>query len=226
MRVFSHRILLSAFLAIGAANAACTIEPLDNSTANFNRNGNVNRAANNESNRNPTKPTPDYNAPTLPSFGSNPSTNPRQGTSGIIVVSKLIVPVAGIKKQDLRDTFNDARSEGRTHNALDIMAPAGTPVLAATDGKIVKFHDSELGGITIYQLGSDGRLVLYYAHLQRRAENIAEDMDVRKGTVIGYVGDTGNAGVGNNHLHFAMWIVDDPKRYWEGTNINPYQYLK
>jgi len=164
----------------------------------------------------------------LESNSAFPPYNPGSANEnpGIIVVSKLIVPVAGIKKESLSDTFSDSRSEGRSHNALDIMAAGGTPVLAATDGQLVKFHDSERGGITIYQLTTDRRLVLYYAHLQARAAGLSEGAFVKKGTLIGYVGDTGNSGAGNFHLHFAMWIVSDPKRYWEGTNVNPYQYLR
>jgi len=138
---------------------------------------------------------------------------------------QLMIPVAGIKREQLTDTFSDARSNGRTHDAIDIIAPAGTPVLAAADGQIVKFHDSGAGGITIYQLSSDKRYVFYYAHLQSRAENIQENDQVTKGTTIGYVGDTGNAGPGNYHLHFAIAAIDDPKNFWHGTYINPYPIL-
>jgi murein DD-endopeptidase MepM/ murein hydrolase activator NlpD len=106
------------------------------------------------------------------------------------------------------------------------MAPGGAPVLAAADGKIVKFHDSVPGGITIYEQSVDGKYVYYYAHLQRRADGLKEGDQVRQGAVIGYVGDTGNAGPGNYHLHFSLIEVTDPKRLWEGNNINPYPLLK
>jgi len=138
---------------------------------------------------------------------------------------QLMIPVAGIKREQLTDTFSDARSNGRVHDAIDIMAPAGTPVLAAADGQIVKFHDSAAGGITIYQLSADKRYIYYYAHLQSRAENIKENDPVTQGTTIGYVGDTGNAGPGNYHLHFAIAAIDDPKNFWHGTYINPYPIL-
>ena len=141
-------------------------------------------------------------------------------------VSKLIVPVAGIKPEQLVDTFAQSRSEGRMHDAIDIPAPAGTPVLAAADGEIVKFHDSEKGGITIYQISADRKYFFYYAHLQRRADGISEHQLVKAGTVIGYVGDTGNAGAGNYHLHFAISVVVDPRRFWEGISINPYEILR
>lgn len=139
---------------------------------------------------------------------------------------KLIVPVAGVKPGQLLDTFADARSEGRVHDAIDIPAPAGTPVLAAVDGEVLKLFQSERGGTTIYQLSADRKLVYYYAHLQRYADGLAAGKFVKQGEMIGYVGDTGNAGVGNFHLHFSISIVADPKRYWEGTNINPYPLLR
>jgi murein DD-endopeptidase MepM/ murein hydrolase activator NlpD len=137
----------------------------------------------------------------------------------------LIVPVRGVRPEQLVDTFKDARSEGRVHDAIDIPAPAGTDVLAAADGEIIKLFPSEKGGTTIYQLSTDKKLVFYYAHLQRYADGVAVGNHIHQGDVIAYVGDTGNAGAGNYHLHFSISIVADPKRYWEGTNINPYPLL-
>jgi len=138
----------------------------------------------------------------------------------------LIVPVQGVSRDQLRDTFNQSRAEVRTHDAIDIMAPAGTPVLAADDGKIIRLFESKPGGTTIYQHSSrDKKIVFYYAHLQRYAEGLAVGKFVRKGEVIAYVGDTGNAGAGNFHLHFSVLIVSDPKRAWAGRNINPYPLL-
>lgn len=139
---------------------------------------------------------------------------------------KVIIPVAGVNADQLVDNYAELRTEDRQHGALDIAAPAGTPVLAAVDGEIVKFHDSEMGGITIYQISVDRKYFFYYAHLQRRAEGIGEKQFVRQGTIIGYVGDTGNAGTGNYHLHFAITSVIDPERFWAGTSINPYPILK
>ena len=138
----------------------------------------------------------------------------------------LIIPVVGVRPDQLIDTFTSARSEGRTHDAIDIMASSGTPVIAATDGEIVNCFDSERGGITIYQLTSDRKFILYYGHLQRRADGISVGTRVQKGTTIGFVGDTGNAGPGNYHLHFSIAIVTDPKRFSSGTYINPYPLLK
>lgn len=139
--------------------------------------------------------------------------------------NKLIIPVAGIRPDQLIDTFSDSRSEGRAHNAIDIIAPAETPVLAAADGHIQKLWLSDLGGVSIYQVSGDQKLIFYYAHLARYADGLTEGKQVRQGDVIAYVGDTGNAGAGNYHLHFSIAIVSDPKRYWEGTNINPYPLL-
>ncbi len=139
--------------------------------------------------------------------------------------AKLIVPVAGVRPEQLQDTFTQSRSEGRVHNAIDIPAPRGTPVLAVTDGRIVKLFNSKPGGITVYQLDDDNRTVYYYAHLERYADGLSEGRYARRGETIGYVGDTGNAGAGNYHLHFSVSIVSDPKRWWSGQNINPYPLL-
>lgn len=165
---------------------------------------------------------PQITAAPLPSLTPVPDAAELQLPPGL----KLIIPVANIQPAQLRDTFTEARSEGRVHNAIDIMAPQGAPVLAAADGKIVRFFNSERGGITLYQLSNDQRVVFYYAHLQRYAEGLAEGQPVRQGETIAYVGDTGNAGAGNYHLHFGVWLINDPKRYWDGDNLNPYPLLK
>jgi murein DD-endopeptidase MepM/ murein hydrolase activator NlpD len=155
-----------------------------------------------------------------------PTESPTPISSNFVGTVNLIIPVAGVKPEQLIDTFDDARSEGRVHDAIDIMAPAETPVLAAADGKIVKLFQSERGGATIYQLNANQDLIFYYAHLSRYADGLAEGDLVRQGQIIAYVGDTGNAGAGNYHLHFSIAAVSDPKRYWEGTNINPYPLLQ
>jgi murein DD-endopeptidase MepM/ murein hydrolase activator NlpD len=155
-----------------------------------------------------------------------PAESPTPISSNFVGTVNLIIPVAGVKPEQLIDTFDDARSEGRVHDAIDIMAPAETPVLAAADGKIVKLFQSERGGATIYQLNANQDLIFYYAHLSRYADGLAEGDLVRQGQIIAYVGDTGNAGAGNYHLHFSIAAVSDPKRYWEGTNINPYPLLQ
>jgi murein DD-endopeptidase MepM/ murein hydrolase activator NlpD len=140
--------------------------------------------------------------------------------------ASLIIPVAGVRPEQLRDTFSESRSEGRIHDAIDIPAPRGTQVIAAADGPIVKLFQSERGGTTIYQLSVDGKLVYYYAHLDRYAEGLVEGHFARQGETIAYVGDTGNAGPGNYHLHFSIAEISNPKDFWRGVNINPYPLLR
>lgn len=156
-----------------------------------------------------------------------PSSSPRGPRPSAFVApgASLAIPVRGIRPEQLRDTYDAARSGGRVHNAIDIMAPAGTPVLAANDGTILKLRTGGLGGITVYQLGSDGRTLFYYAHLQRYAAGLREGLPIWKGQVIAYVGDTGNAGRGNYHLHFSVSRLEDPRRWWQGENVNPYPML-
>jgi murein DD-endopeptidase MepM/ murein hydrolase activator NlpD len=178
--------------------------------------------------------TPQLSTSPIPeAYSASPTPSPPDTTStraappiGFVGTLKLIVPVAGVQPNQLLDTFADSRSEGRMHDAIDIPAAQGTPVIAAADGQITRLFQSELGGTTIYQLSVDKKLIFYYAHLQRYADGLSEGRFVRQGEVIGYVGDTGNAGPGNYHLHFSITIVSDPKRYWEGTNINPYPLLR
>jgi murein DD-endopeptidase MepM/ murein hydrolase activator NlpD len=163
---------------------------------------------------------------------STPSASPRPTGPRVIgepvrpIVSTLIIPVEGVQASALRDSYHAGRSGGRTHQAIDIMAPRGTPVLAAADGEIMKLRQGGLGGIALYQLDRDGRTRYYYAHLDRYRRGLKEGQRVRQGEVIGYVGDTGNAGRGNYHLHFSIAILSDVRRYWEGENLNPYVLLK
>jgi murein DD-endopeptidase MepM/ murein hydrolase activator NlpD len=140
-------------------------------------------------------------------------------------MKNLLIPVAGVNVNQLRDCFNDGRSEGRQHQALDIMASQGTPVLAATDGPVAKLFQSDKGGITLYQLDSSGLYYFYYAHLMSYAEGITEGKQLKRGDVIGYVGDTGNAGAGNFHLHFAISKPSAPGKWSGGEPINPYPLL-
>ena len=166
------------------------------------------------------------NQPSPPLFASPGSNvNPSDPTVPSGSPGKLIIPVAGVRPEQLRDTFSEARSEGRLHDAIDIPAPQGTAVIAAADGPIVKLFHSERGGTTIYQLSTDGKFVYYYAHLDRYAEGLAEGHFAKQGETIAYVGDSGNAGSGNYHLHFSVAQISDPKNFWHGVNINPYPLL-
>jgi murein DD-endopeptidase MepM/ murein hydrolase activator NlpD len=168
-------------------------------------------------------PTPEI---TETNANQSPSNSQTQNNLPAESSQTLMIPVVGIKREQLQDTYNDARSNGRVHNAIDIIAPVGTPVVATSDGEIAKFFYSVRGGITTYQYSPDKHFIYYYAHLQKRADNIQEHDFVKQGTIIGYVGDTGNAGAGNYHLHFSIAVLTDPKRFFDATDINPYPILK
>jgi murein DD-endopeptidase MepM/ murein hydrolase activator NlpD len=169
--------------------------------------------------------TPVSALPTPPPGNTNEPARPAPSQAIPSSASGLLIPVAGVRAEQLHDTYTEARSEGRVHNALDIMSPCGTPVLAATDGLVVKLFQSERGGTTIYQRSTDDKVIYYYAHLKAYADGLTENHVANRGETIAYVGDTGNAGPGNCHLHFAVWLITDPKRYWDGENVNPYPLL-
>ena len=139
----------------------------------------------------------------------------------------LAVPVAGIKPEQLSDTFTQARAGGaRLHDAIDIMAPNGTPVVAAADGIVEKLFFSEGGGgITAYVRSPDQRWTYYYAHLQGYAPGLAEGQKVRRGQMIGRVGYTGNANPAGPHLHFAINRMQPGEKWYNGSPINPYPLL-
>ena len=133
----------------------------------------------------------------------------------------LAIPVDGIDEDDLRDTFSDARG-GHAHEALDIMAPRNTPVLAVEGGTIQKLFTSKAGGFTIYQFDPSSTFSYYYAHLDRYADGLHEGQVVRRGDVIGYVGSSGNASPDAPHLHFAIFRLTPKRQWWKGEPINPY----
>ena len=136
----------------------------------------------------------------------------------------LIVPVAGVSVRSIPSSFSDARGS-RQHNAIDILAPRGTPVLSADDGVVAKIDTSEGGGLSLYVAGPAERFIYYYAHLDRYRRGIAEGMRVSKGDTIGYVGTTGNAPANTPHLHFAIARADRDKRWWKGTPLDPLPLL-
>ena len=138
----------------------------------------------------------------------------------------LLIPVQGVDARQLHDTFRAARSGGRVHDAIDIHAPRGTPVIAVADGEIIRLHSGARGGLSLYHLDRDGRTRYYYAHLDHYAEGIRPGVQVRRGDVIGYVGDTGNAQPGDYHLHFSIAVLENRSRWWEGENLNPYPLLR
>jgi lipoprotein-anchoring transpeptidase ErfK/SrfK len=136
----------------------------------------------------------------------------------------LLLPVVGVTARQLTDSFDEMRGKQR-HEAIDIPAPRGTPVLAVDDGRIVKLFKSVPGGLTIYQFDPSERFAYYYAHLESYAAEAAEGKQLKRGEVIGYVGSTGNANPATPHLHFAIFQLGPEKRWWQGTAINPYPLL-
>jgi murein DD-endopeptidase MepM/ murein hydrolase activator NlpD len=138
---------------------------------------------------------------------------------------RLDVPVTGVAPQQLVPSFDEKRGE-RRHEAIDILAPKGTPVRAVEDGTIARLFTSRSGGLTIYQFDPSGRYAYYYAHLDRYADGLNEGQSVTRGQVIGYVGASGNASPSTPHLHFAIFKLGPEKRWWDGTPIDPYPILR
>jgi murein DD-endopeptidase MepM/ murein hydrolase activator NlpD len=137
---------------------------------------------------------------------------------------RLIVPVKDFDARRLVDNYAEVRGS-HPHEALDIVAPRGTPVIAVDDGRVAKLFLSKPGGITLYQFDPGERYAYYYAHLDRYAAGITEGMQLKRGDVIGYVGSTGNASPDAPHLHFAIFRLGPERQWWKGEALNPYPYL-
>ena len=143
-----------------------------------------------------------------------------------VATGALLIPVEGIPPSALVDTFSQARAGGaRPHEAIDIMAARGRPVLAAADGRVEKLFWSEEGGRTLYQRSADGRLVYYYAHLDSYAPGLSEGQALRRGQTVATVGSTGNADEAAPHLHFAVHVMRPGEPWYGGRPINPYPLL-
>jgi murein DD-endopeptidase MepM/ murein hydrolase activator NlpD len=175
--------------------------------------------------------TPSVPAPAplsaTPSPSVPPATLPPAALPGDLSLRNLLLPVQGIRPEQLHDTFNESRGGGeRVHEALDIMAPRNTPVLAAEDGRVVKLFTSKQGGLTIYEFDPTETYAYYYAHLDHYADGLKEGDQLRRGQVIGYVGFTGNASPEGPHLHFAIFRLTPEKQWWKGAPINPYGLLR
>lgn len=159
----------------------------------------------------------------------NPDDGPPVAIAEGLVVGPagLAIPVAGVQQDELIDTFTQARAGGaRRHDAIDIMAPAGTPVVAAAPGTVEKLYVSEGGGgITAYVRSPDGRWNYYYAHLRSYAPGLREGQTVQRGQLIGRVGSTGNANPEGPHLHFAIKQMAPGEKWHQGRAINPYPLL-
>ena len=157
--------------------------------------------------------------------GAWAQTGVEQTGAALLAARDLQFPVDGIRPDSVRDTFDDGRP-GHRHEALDIMAPRGTPVRAVDDGRLVKLFDSKPGGLTVYQFDPASQLAYYYAHLDRYAEGLREGMQLRRGDLIGYVGTTGNAAPDAPHLHFAFFLLGPEKQWWKGEALNPHSALR
>ena len=136
----------------------------------------------------------------------------------------LQIPVVSVQASELQDSYLQARGGGlRSHEALDIMARRGTPVVAVEDGHITKMFLSRPGGLTVYHFDDAREFSYYYAHLDRYVDGLREGMRVQKGQVIGYVGSSGNAAPASPHLHFAIFRLGPERQWWRGTPINPFR---
>jgi len=152
----------------------------------------------------------------------NPSTD--AGTVAALRARDLKIPVDGVDREDLHDTFTEARGS-RSHEALDIIAPRHTKVRAVENGRIQKLFTSKAGGLTVYEFDPTETFAYYYAHLDRYADGLREGQIVKRGDVIGYVGSTGNASQDAPHLHFAIFGLTPERHWWKGDAINPYPIL-
>jgi murein DD-endopeptidase MepM/ murein hydrolase activator NlpD len=161
---------------------------------------------------------------------------PSSGATGVIPKSApeakeltarhLTIPVEGVRAEALVRSYYDPRSGGREHEALDILAPRNTPIVAVEDGSVAKLFLSKAGGNTIYQFDPGRDYCYYYAHLERYADGLREGAAIHRGEVIGFVGTSGNAPKNTPHLHFAIFRLTAEKHWWEGTPIDPYEILR
>ena len=135
------------------------------------------------------------------------------------------MPVEGALAANLRDSFDDARGK-RRHQAIDIMAPRGTPVVAAVGGEVAKVYRHPLGGLSVYQYDGERRFAYYYAHLDSFAPGLRAGVVLHAGDAIGTVGTSGNATPGSPHLHFAIYRLGRERQWWRGTPVDPYPLLR
>jgi peptidoglycan LD-endopeptidase LytH len=146
--------------------------------------------------------------------------------AGYFAEHSLMVPVEGVSPGQLRDSFNEARDGGRMHRATDILAPRGTPVLAAIDGEVVQLKQNSAGGLTAYLTDDEHRYIYYYAHLDRYSDALPQVVRIKQGFVIGYVGTTGNAPPNTPHLHFqAMRLNPGQTDWWNGTPVDVRSFM-
>ena len=157
---------------------------------------------------------------------SGPTAQVAPAAAAIPAGGGLIIPVAGMTPDKLTDTWGDVRGDGtRQHHAIDIIAPRGTPVLAAAAGTVEKIFESKNGGHTIYVRRTDPAWQDYYAHLDSYAPGLQEGQAVKQGQQIGQVGSTGDASAQAPHLHYEIHQMAPGDGWWKGTEINPYPIL-
>jgi peptidoglycan LD-endopeptidase LytH len=161
-----------------------------------------------------------------PASAPEPVIGPVASSPAELKARNLIIPVDGVRAEQLSRQFADERGASRRHEAIDILAPRDTPVRAVEDGTVARLFYSKAGGITVYQFDPSSNFCYYYAHLERYAAGLREGDRVRQGQVIGYVGISGNAPKTTPHLHFAIFRLTDARRWWEGTPIDPYDVLR
>lgn len=145
--------------------------------------------------------------------------------SQLLAQRALLVPVVGVAPAAIADNYEQGRGSGK-HEAIDILAPRGTAVVAVDDGNVAKLFTSRKGGLTVYQFDPQGRLAYYYAHLDHYAAGLRDGMSLRRGDPVGYVGTTGDADPGTPHLHFAVFKLGPEKQWWKGAAVNPYGALR
>ena len=164
-----------------------------------------------------------------PAKAANPASAPDSAASEdsarLLATRRLIIPISGVSRARLRDSFDERRG-ARRHEAIDIPAPIGSPVVAAGDGRVVKLFSSVPGGLTVYQFDPDARFAYYYAHLDAYAAGLREGTVVKQGDLLGYVGISGNAAPDAPHLHFAIFRLGPERHWWEGTAVNPFPLLE
>lgn len=139
---------------------------------------------------------------------------------------RLVFPVHGLSIERVNDSFQDRRGANRIHNALDILAPRGTPVLSADSGRILKLYRNAMGGLMVYASDREGRFIYSYAHLERYRKGLREGASVARGDTLGFVGTTGNAPPNIPHLHFAILRSNNIRRWSRGTPVNPFEVFK
>lgn len=155
---------------------------------------------------------------------STPTSTPSEDEPTSQPSLDIYYPLLGELRRPLKNSFYDARSGGRVHKAIDMMAEKGTPVVAAVDGVIKRMAWQYLAGRHFYLMTHDQKYVMLYAHLSGYAKGLKEGQIVQKGQILGYVGDTGNA-KGHPHLHLAIYEILDMSKWWKGRPLNPYPMI-